>query len=170
MTIWSAFIRICYFYESFTYDSRYFGFKRRYEFYLQSDVESWGGRVYKIDPPSPKDIFGGKMNAFFSKHKGEWSALHIHCPHFAPFIAPSAKRAGIKNIFVHCHTTEYSLVGNSRRNQILSLYAKYFIDNRLMCQGAFTYLKNPNFKTIRRFLVRQQGVPYPFKFRRLQGV
>ena len=47
----------------------------------QSDVESRGGRVYKIDPPSPKDIFGGKMNAFFSKHKGEWSALHIHCPH-----------------------------------------------------------------------------------------
>jgi phosphate-selective porin O and P len=25
--------------------------------------------------------------------------------------------------------------------------AKYFIDNRLMCQGAFTYLKNPNLKT-----------------------
>lgn len=108
----------------------------------QSDVESWGGRVYKIDPPSPKDIFGGKMNAFFSQHKGEWSALHIHCPHFAPFIAPSAKRAGIKNIFVHCHTTEYSLVGNSRRNQILSLYAKYFIDNKFACSkksGDFWY-------------------------------
>ena len=25
--------------------------------------------------------------------------------------------------------------------------AKYFVDNRLMCQGAFSYLKNPNFKT-----------------------
>ena len=46
----------------------------------QSDVESWGGRVYKIDPPSPKDIFGGKMNAFFSKHKGAVSYTHLTLP------------------------------------------------------------------------------------------
>ena len=25
--------------------------------------------------------------------------------------------------------------------------AKYFIDNRLMCQGSFSYWKNPNLKT-----------------------
>lgn len=99
----------------------------------QKDIEKFGGRVYKIDFPSPKDLITGKMNAFFEQHKNEWQAVHIHCPHFAAFIAPNAKRAGIKNIIVHCHTTEFSLNGNSTRNKILSLYAKYFIKKKLAC-------------------------------------
>ncbi|MCM1286180.1 MAG: glycosyltransferase [Acetobacter sp.] len=101
----------------------------------QADIEALGGKVYKVNPPSPKDLLTGKMNGFFSKHMNEWDALHIHCPHFAVFIAPYAKRAGIKNIFVHCHTTEFSLQGNGRRNQLLSLYAKYFIKDKFACSN-----------------------------------
>lgn len=99
----------------------------------QKDIEALGGRVYKIDPPSPKDLLTNKMDYFFSEHKNEWSALHINCPHFALFIAPSAKKAGIKKIFVHCHTTYFSLKGNGARNRLLSLYAKYFIKDKLAC-------------------------------------
>ena len=101
----------------------------------QADIEALGGSVYKIDPPSPKDLLTGKMNSFFSEHKNEWQALHIHCPHFALFIAPYAKKAGIKKIYVHCHTTTYSLKGNGTRNRLLSLYAKYFIKNKLACSN-----------------------------------
>lgn len=99
----------------------------------QKDIESLGGRVFKTDRPSPLNLISHKMDGFFSVHNNEWQALHIHCPHFAVFIAPAAKRAGIKNIIVHCHTTEFSLNGNSSRNKILSLYSRFFIKNRIAC-------------------------------------
>lgn len=102
----------------------------------QSDIEALGGRVYKIDPPAPVDLMNGKMNRFFEQHKNEWSALHIHCPHFAVFIAPYAKKAGISKIAVHSHTTAYSLEGNDFRNKMLSLYAKYFVKNKFACSEA----------------------------------
>lgn len=54
----------------------------------QSDVESWGGRVYKIDPPSPKDIFGGKMNAFFQSIR----ASGAHFISIAPILRRSSRR------------------------------------------------------------------------------
>lgn len=101
----------------------------------QSDVEKLGGRVFKIDAPSPKDLFTGKMNRFFAEHKNEWEALHIHCPHFAAFIAPCAQKAGIKKIAVHCHSTCFSLKGNRTRNRLLSLYAKYFIKDKFACSA-----------------------------------
>lgn len=101
----------------------------------QPEIEALGGKAYKVDTPSPKDLLTGKMNGFFDKHKNEWSALHIHCPHFAVFIAPNAKKAGIEKIFVHCHTTEFSLKGNSKRNQLLSLYSKYFIKDKFACSS-----------------------------------
>ncbi|MGN1203242.1 MAG: glycosyltransferase [Eubacterium sp.] len=101
----------------------------------QADIESLGGRVFKISPPSPKDLLNGKMNGFFDEHQNEWEALHIHCPHFAVFIAPYAKKHGIKKVFVHCHTTCFSLKGNQTRNRILSLYAKYFIKDRFACSN-----------------------------------
>ena len=99
----------------------------------KGDIEALGGNVYKVNPPSVKELLSGKMDSFFKAHKGEWEALHIHCPHYAVFIAPYAKKNGLKKIFVHCHTTEFSLKGNSNRNRILSLYAKYFIKNKIAC-------------------------------------
>lgn len=116
----------------------------------QDDIEALGGRVYKVDPPSPKDLLSGKMNAFFDEHPGEWSALHIHCPHFAVFIAPYAKKHGIKKIAVHCHSTCYSLKGNQTRNKLLSLYAKYFIKMKFACsrQAGKLWYGNKEFKVL----------------------
>lgn len=112
----------------------------------QSDIEALGGRVYKIDKPSPKDITSKELNAFFKEHKGEWEALHIHAPHFACFIAPAAKKNGIKKICVHCHSTEYSLKGNSKRNEVLAQYSKMFINDKFACSknaGEFWYGNKP---------------------------
>ncbi len=108
----------------------------------QHDIEALGGRVFKIGkPPQSKDI-----KDLFEQHHGEWSALHIHAPHFAVFIAPAAKNAGIKKICVHCHSSEYSLKGNGRRNQLLSLYAKYCLKDKFACSdlaGKFWYGNRP---------------------------
>lgn len=111
------------------------------------EIKERGGNVYKIDKPSPKDLLCNlKMKKFFAEHKNEWKVLHIHAPHFAAFIAPQAKKAGIKNICCHCHSSEFSLNGNSKRNQILSLYSKFFIKDKFACSklaGDFWYGNKP---------------------------
>ena len=99
----------------------------------KADIEALGGRVFKVDRPSPKDLLTKKYALFFKSHKGEWQALHIHAPHFAVFIAPAAKKSGINKICVHSHTTEYSLKSSSLRNKILSYYAKLFIRDKFAC-------------------------------------
>ncbi|MBQ9229372.1 MAG: glycosyltransferase [Eubacterium sp.] len=112
----------------------------------QKEIEALGGRVYKISKPSPKSVASGELRLFFDDHRGEWEALHIHAPHFAVFIAPAAKRAGLRKICVHCHSTEYSLKGNAKRNELLSLYAKYFVKDKFACSelaGDFWYGKQP---------------------------
>ena len=116
-----------------TFDVAYFAEKPQTR---QAEVEALGGKVYRLDAPCPQDLCNGKMGRFFAEHAGVWEALHIHCPHFAVFIAPAAKRAGIHKIAVHCHTTAYSLSGNSRRNRLLSLYAKYMVPTRFACSNA----------------------------------
>lgn len=47
-------------------------------------------------------------------------------------------------------------------NEYAVSVAKYFINNRLMCQGAFTYLKNPNFKTANEKLSAEFSVQIIF--------
>ncbi len=112
----------------------------------KDDIEALGGRVYKINKPSLSGLLNSDVKELFNNHKGEWDALHIHAPHFAVFIAPYAKRAGIEKICVHCHSTEYSLKGNSKRNKLLSEYSKAFIDKRFACSekaGKFWYGDKP---------------------------
>lgn len=118
----------------------------------QADIEALGGRVFKIDSPSPKDLLTGKMNAFFDKHPNEWQALHIHCPHFTLFIAPYAKKHGIRKIAVHCHSTWYSLnPKNNKRNKILYQIAKGMPDKNFACgrdAGRFWYCDDENFTVL----------------------
>ncbi len=116
-----------------TFDVAYFAEKSQTR---QTEIEALGGKVYRLNAPLPRDLFSGKMGCFFAEHDGEWEALHIHCPHYAVFIVPAAKRAGIAKIAVHCHTTAYSLSGNSQRNRLLSLYAKYLAPTRFACSNA----------------------------------
>lgn len=108
----------------------------------RADIEALGGRIYKIDKPPKNDA----LKALLAAHKGEWQALHIHAPHFAGFIVPAAKKAGIKKICVHCHSTEFSLKGNGKRNQLLSLFAKDFVKDKFACSdlaGRFWYGNKP---------------------------
>lgn len=73
----------------------------------RKDIEALGGRVFKIDAPSPVDLFTKKMDSFFKNHMNEWQAVHIHCLHFAVFMAPAARRAGIKK---NCNALPFDLV------------------------------------------------------------
>lgn len=103
----------------------------------QEEIEKLGGRVFKINPPSPKTALKGEMDEFFKAHKGEWEALHINAPHFTVFIAPAAKKAGIKKICCHCHSTLFSLnPKNLRRNEMLNKPTKFLVDKKFACSKA----------------------------------
>lgn len=103
----------------------------------QADIEALGGRVFKINPPSPKTALKGEINNFFKAHNGEWEVLHINAPHFTVFIAPAAKRSGIKKICCHCHSTLFSLKPeNLKRNEILNKPTKYLVDKKYACSSA----------------------------------
>ena len=112
----------------------------------QADIEKLGGRVFKIPTPSPKSLLKRDMSTFFAQHKGEWEALHIHAPHFAVFIAPQAKAAGIKKICCHCHSTWYSLnKSNEIRNKLLAMPVKMITDTQFACgdeAGRFWFKKD----------------------------
>ncbi len=112
----------------------------------QKEIEELGGRVYRINPPSPKGTLKGDMDKFFKAHKGEWEALHINAPHFAVFIAPMARRAGIKKICIHCHSTLFSLNPNNlKRNELLYKMGRGFADKKFACSktaGDYWYGKD----------------------------
>lgn len=135
--------------EDIVFDVVYFAEKDKTR---EKDIEGLGGKVYKIDPPSPLDLLTGKMNSFFNEHKNQWQALHIHCPHFAVFIAPYAKKAGIKKIAVHCHSTWYSLdEKNNFRNKMLYLLGSKTVDEKFACgrdAGIFWYKSAENFTVL----------------------
>ncbi|MGN1123072.1 MAG: glycosyltransferase [Eubacterium sp.] len=103
----------------------------------QAEIEALGGRVFKISPPSPKTLLKGEMDRFFNSHKGEWDVLHINAPHFTVFIAPAAKKAGIKKICCHCHSTLFSLKPeNLKRNELLNKSTRLFVDKKFACSKA----------------------------------
>lgn len=135
--------------EDIKFDVVYFADKPETK---QAEIEALGGKVYKINPPSPKNTLKGEMDRFFKAHKGEWDVLHINAPHFAVFIAPAAKRAGIKKICCHCHSTAFSLKPeNLKRNELLSKPVRFLVDKKFACSKAagdywygkdYTVLKN----------------------------
>lgn len=114
---------------------------------MKPQIEALGGRVYKINPPSAKGLLKHEMSRFFAQHKNEWEVLHIHAPHFAVFMAPQAKRAGIKKICCHCHTTWYSLFAeNEFRNRLLAAPAKHLAGTCFACgRGAGEFWFKNNF-------------------------
>ncbi len=128
----------------------------------RKDIEALGGRVFKIDAPSPVDLFTKKMDSFFKNHMNEWQAVHIHCPHFAVFMAPAARRAGIKKIAMHCHSTLYSLSLNKSsqlRNEILYKLGSNKVDKKFACgtdAGHFWYGDDKKFTVLRNAVDSQK--------------
>lgn len=101
----------------------------------KNEIESLGGRVFKISSPSVKSLlYNSELDNLFCEHQGEWEAFHIHAPHFTPFASRYAKKYGIKKICTHCHTTVFSLnEANEKRNKLLAASAEFLTDKRFAC-------------------------------------
>lgn len=130
--------------ENIVFDVLYFQDKEKTRI---GDIEALGGRAFKIPFPSVKALFKNKeLENILKNHGGEWSAVHIHCPHFTAFIAPLAKKYGINKICTHCHTTCYSLTPeNEKRNKLLFNLGKNGADKYFACSreaGRLWYKKS----------------------------
>ncbi len=130
--------------ENIVFDVLYFQDKEKTRI---GDIEALGGRAFKIPFPSVKALFKNKeLENILKNHGGEWSAVHIHCPHFTAFIAPLARKYGINKICTHCHTTCYSLTPeNEKRNKLLFNLGKGFADKYFACSkdsGRLWYKKS----------------------------
>lgn len=103
----------------------------------RSEIESLGGRAFKISFPSVKSLlYNSELDKLFCEHQGEWEAFHIHAPHFTPFASRYAKKYGIKKICSHCHTSVFSLnEANEKRNKLLASSVKYLTDKRFACSN-----------------------------------
>lgn len=117
----------------------------------RADIEALSGRVFKISPLGIKSLFSPEIDSFFKAHSGEYEAVHIHVPYMSMFIAPKAKRHGIKKIAVHCHSTVYSLISvNTQRNRLLNIPTEFVATKFFACgkkAGEFWY-KNRDFTVI----------------------
>lgn len=116
-----------------------------------ADIEALGGRVFKISPLGIRSLVSDEIDSFFEAHKGEYEAVHIHVPYMSLFIAPKAKKHGVKKIAVHCHSTVYSLIDtNTVRNCLLNIPTKLMATKLFACgenAGRFWY-KNSDFTVV----------------------
>lgn len=103
----------------------------------KAQIESLGGHVYKIRAPGLKSLFSSDLDALFRAHAAQWSAVHIHAPHFAVFMAPVAKKYGVQCVACHCHSTWYSLnPKNNFRNKLMASLGFRLCDTHFACSQA----------------------------------
>lgn len=89
---------------------------------FQSEIESMGGRCFKMSEPSISISFFKEREAFFELHEGEWKAIHCHALFASAVFAKVAKRHKISRCYSHSHN-----VGYGKGNPIKLLRNKYFI-------------------------------------------
>lgn len=100
----------------------------------KEEIHSLGGRYYFIGKPKLSKQYQNKVKNYFDNHKGEYMAIHCHPIWAAEIFAPEAKKAGIKHVIQHSHSTK---LGNNKlsiiRNRILMKGIDYFATDYAAC-------------------------------------
>ena len=111
------------------------------------EIESLGGRTFKVKRPSNVREFAKEFNDLLRVHRGEFEVLHNHEVYMTFIIDAIAKKNGVKNIIVHSHATRASDdKRKSLRNRILCLPVPYLSVERFACSqaaGKFLYGDKP---------------------------
>ena len=122
----------------------------------EDEIRNLGGEIYKIAKPGISKEYQKGINYFFQNNGSKYKALHLHEVYLNMFIAPLAKKNGIKHIISHSHTTMYSDKRISAiRNRILCIPLKLNSTHYFACSeaaGKFLYgkkiVQNERFKII----------------------
>ena len=109
----------------------------------REELEALGGKAVRIATPGLHSFRRDDVDTYLAAHRGEYAAIHLHLPYLASVFAPKARKYGIPKVFVHCHSTWFSLnKRNDLRNRLLNLPTKRLADGLLACgrdAGFFWY-------------------------------
>ena len=129
--------------ESIHFDIAYFvETKRNWE----DELLKYNVHSYKIQAPGIKSLIFSSSKLFDPVNIGNYQIVHIHLPYLASIYSQKAKKMGVKAVFVHCHSTWFSLDRrHALRNRIFNLPTKLFSDLQIACgqeAGKFWYKRN----------------------------
>ena len=99
----------------------------------EKELEALGGKAVKIAPPGLHSFRRDDVDEYLSAHRGEYAAIHLHLPYLASTFAPKARRYAIPKVFVHCHSSRFSLEHSGWRNRILNLPTRRLADRLIAC-------------------------------------
>ena len=99
----------------------------------EKELEVLGGRAVRIAPPGLHSFRRDDVDEYLSAHRGEYAAIHLHLPYLASVFAPKARKYGIPKVFVHCHSSRFSLEHSGWRNRLLNLPTRRLADGLIAC-------------------------------------
>lgn len=103
----------------------------------EEEIRELGGNSYTICNPKNVILFRKELKLFLENHKNEYEIVHIHDAIFARFMYDIIKKAGIKQVIIHSHATNYSdrkLSG--LRNSLLCHNIHKYADTLFACSNA----------------------------------
>ena len=123
---------------------------------LKVEFERLGATTIYIPKPTITNIykFYKELDNYLKRHKGEYSAIHLHEVLVGPIILPLAKKHGIKTRIIHSHNSKPSENPlKAIRNNLLCLPLKSLSNVWLACSdkaGEFLYGKKnlPNVRIV----------------------
>lgn len=88
------------------------------------EIESLGGKIYRMPPIHPGNFFGkngyfGRLRRFFDEHK-EYGIVHSHLDALSCFVLSAAKTGGVPVRIAHSHSTNYASNGLRKMFKTLS--------------------------------------------------
>lgn len=93
----------------------------------REEIQSFGGKIYKIDRPTSFNKFNKNKKLFFKEHNGEYRAIHLHDAFLIYFFADSKRKLGVNKIIVHAHAIKFGDRPFTQiRNRVFGL-GNYFI-------------------------------------------
>lgn len=112
----------------------------------RTELNKLGAQVFRIPAPNAKAFLKSADELFAPADISNYDILHLHLPYLASVYATKAKMMGITKVFVHCHSTWYSLdPHHSLRNRILNIPTHNLADLQIACgddAGKFWYKKD----------------------------
>ena len=101
---------------------------------FDDEIESLGGKIYKMPPMGLKNIsaYMKALDDFFKKHK-EHKIIHSHINAFSIFVLRAAKKNNIPIRIAHSHTSLYNINLNpfSKKRDSLNFTIKFLAQNIL---------------------------------------
>lgn len=96
---------------------------RKYEADYDKEIESLGGKIYRLSVLNPFSLsYRQELNSFFKKHK-EYQIVHVHQDCLSSIILKSAKRNNVKVRIAHSH----SISQDKNIKYLIKMFYRQFI-------------------------------------------